>query len=154
MKITEQALKIMKNDVIGKDVLEAACGCADLSVAMSPLARTVECIDLVDFRLNPEVAQCANVRFSAMDATRTAFADGSFDTSVIFNAAYHIKDELSAVISECMRVTRQGGAIYVISSVSIDRAVIDGDLVTLLNGIGAQFTVERGKALISVRIAV
>ena len=68
MKITEQALKIMKNDVIGKDVLEAACGRADLSVAMSPIARTVECIDLVDFRLNPKVAQCANVRFSVMDA--------------------------------------------------------------------------------------
>ena len=55
MKITEQALKIMKNDVIGKDVLEAACGRADLSVAMSPIARTVECIDLVDFRLIPKL---------------------------------------------------------------------------------------------------
>lgn len=154
MKITEQALKVMKSDVIGKDVLETACGRADLSVAMSPLARTVECIDLVDFRLNPEVEKCANVRFSVMDATRTAFADGSFDTVVVFNAAYHIKDELSAVIAECTRVTRQGGAIYVISSVSIDRAVIDGDIVTLLNGIGAQFTVERDKTFISVKIAV
>ena len=144
----------MKSDVIGKDVLETACGRADLSVAMSPLARTVECIDLVDFRLNPEVEKCANVRFSVMDATRTAFADGSFDTVVVFNAAYHIKDELSAVIAECTRVTRQGGAIYVISSVSIDRAVIDGDIVTLLNGIGAQFTVERDKTFISVKIAV
>lgn len=152
MKITDKVINLIKYDVADKDVLEVACGRADLSVALSPIARAVDCIDLVDFRLNPDICKHSNVKFSLMNAAQMTFADGSFDTAIIYNAAYHIKDELSVIISECMRVIRSGGAIYVISSVSIDRAVIDGDLVTLLNGIGAQFTVERGKTLISVKI--
>lgn len=154
MKITEKAANIMKNDVVGKDVLEVACGSADLSVSVSSLARTVKCIDLVGFRLNPELNNCSNVQFNVMDATGMTFDDCSFDTVVIYNAAYHIKDEFAAIVSECMRVTRQSGAIYVISSVSIDKAVFDDGIIPYLNVIGAQFAVERDKTFISVRIAV
>ncbi len=53
MSITEKALDVLEDCVIDKDVLEVACGSADLSVTLSSVARTVNCIDLVDFRLNP-----------------------------------------------------------------------------------------------------
>lgn len=153
MKITDKVINLIKYDVADKDVLEVACGRADLSVALSPIARAVDCIDLVDFRLNPDICKHSNVKFSLMNAAQMTFADGSFDTAIIYNAAYHIKDELSVIISECMRVIRSGGAIYVISSVSIDRAVIEDEIIPLLNGIGAQFTVQRDKTFITVRIA-
>lgn len=153
MKITDKVINLIKYDVADKDVLEVACGRADLSVALSSVARFVNCIDLVDFRLDPDIVNCNNVQFSVMDATDMKFNDDSFDTAVIYNAAYHVKEVFDKIVAECFRVVRGGGSLYVVSSFSIDRAVIEDEIIPLLNGIGAQFTVNRDKTFITVRIA-
>lgn len=99
MKTIDSVLQIIESDVLGKNVLEVACGSADLSVAMSPLASTVKCIDLVDFRLNAAIFKCKNVKFAVMDATKMEFQNNAFDTVVIYNATYHIKDDFDKILA-------------------------------------------------------
>ncbi len=154
MSITEKALDVLEDCVIDKDVLEVACGSADLSVTLSSVARTVNCIDLVDFLLNPEVGKRLNVKFSLMDAAQMSFADSSFDTVVIYNAAYHIKDKLDRILSECLRVAKQGGAVCVISSFSIDKAIIERDVATTLNELDAHYELLYDKTFTCVKISV
>lgn len=154
MKIIDRVVNLIKADVENKDVLEAACGSADLSVALSFTAKSVKCIDLVGFRLNPLLLNCPNVEFIIMDAAKMTFADNSFDTVVIYNAAYHIKDEFDKILSECMRVAKSGGAIRLISSFSIDKSVIENAVIPILQRLNAVFTVERAKEFISVTVSV
>lgn len=154
MKIIDNVLKIIKPDTDGKNVLEVACGSADLSVAMSPAANAVKCIDLVDFRLNTEISHCKNVEFSVMDAKKMSFSDSSFDTVVIYNALYHIKDELAEILSECRRVVKRGGAIYLISSFSIDRAIIENTVIPALQNAELCYILNRFNNLVIVRICV
>lgn len=119
---------------------------------MSSVARLVRCIDLVDFRLNPSIGNCANVKFSVMDATKMTFADNLFDVAVIYNAAYHIKDEFVSILSECRRVVKSGGGILIISTFSIDTLAIEDTLLPLLSQTGIHFTVEQSQNLVLINV--
>ncbi|MBR7184971.1 MAG: class I SAM-dependent methyltransferase [Clostridia bacterium] len=120
----------------GRDVLEAACGSAEFSLAAAELADSVTCIDLDDSRLSPAVYDCENLRFRQMDAAAMRFADESFDTAVLYNAAFHLGDKLDAAVAECLRVLRPGGLLCVISTWSLDRPVLTDALLPLLTARG------------------
>lgn len=154
MKIIEKVVQSIKPLICGKNILEVACGSADLSVAMSPVAATVNCIDLVDFRLNSAIVNCTNVKFFVMNATKMDFENDSFDTVVIYNAAYHIKDEFEQILYECLRVAKGGGAICLISTFSIDKALIKNTFSTILQKAGVHFTVQDNGTLVSAYISV
>lgn len=56
----------------------------------------------------------------------------SFDTAVMYNAIGHLGAVLEKVLKECLRVTKPGGAIFVISSFRMDMPAIDEKLLPLL----------------------
>lgn len=50
----------------------------------------------------------------------------------MYNAIGHLGAVLEKVLKECLRVTKPGGAIFVISSFRMDMPVIDEKLMPLL----------------------
>ena len=132
MKRVEQAIAHIAESINGKAVLEIACGCAEFSLAAAQTAKSVDGIDLDYLRLPPSARKTEGFKFTIMDATNMTFADGSFDTAVMYNAIGHLGAVLEKVLKECLRVTKPGGAIFVISSFRIDMPIIDEKLLPLL----------------------
>lgn len=132
MKRVEQAIAHIAENVSGKSVLEVACGCAEFSLAAARTAKSVIGIDLDYLRLPPQARKTEGFTFAIMDATNMSFADESFDTVVMYNAVGHLGAVLEKVLKECVRVTKSGGSIFVISSFRMDMPVIDEKLLPLL----------------------
>ncbi len=132
MKRAYQAIAHIAENINGKSVLEVACGCAEFSLAAAQTAKSVDGIDLDYLRLPSQAHKTEGFTFTIMDATNMAFADASFDTVVMYNAIGHLGAVLEKVLKECLRVTKQGGAIFVISSFRMDMPVIDEKLLPLL----------------------
>ena len=132
MKRVEQAIAHIAENISGKAVLEVACGCAEFSLAAAQTAKSVDGIDLDYLRLPPSARKTEGFKFTVMDATNMAFPEGSFDAAVMYNAIGHLGAVLEKVLKECLRVTKPGGAIFVISSFRIDMPVIDEKLLPLL----------------------
>lgn len=132
MKRVEQAIEHIAENISGKAVLEVACGCAEFSIAAAQTAKSVDGIDLDYLRLPPSARKTEGFKFTVMDATNMAFPEGSFDAAVMYNAIGHLGAVLEKVLKECLRVTKPGGAIFVISSFRIDMPIIDEKLLPLL----------------------
>ena len=132
MKRVERAIAHIAENINGKTVLEVACGCAEFSLAAAQTAKSVDGIDLDYLRLPPSARKTEGFKFTVMDATNMAFPEGSFDAAVMYNAIGHLGAVLEKVLKECLRVTKPGGAIFVISSFRIDMPVIDEKLLPLL----------------------
>jgi len=113
---TEQAVELIAPAIAGRRLLEVACGSAEFSLAAAEIAAQVDCIDLDDTRLLPEVSEQENICFRRMDAAAMRFEDESFDTAVLYNAASHLSDALPAVLDECLRVLRPGGLLVFMST--------------------------------------
>lgn len=152
MSRTQQAVTLIKEDISGKKVLEAACGTADFSIEASKIAQSVNCIDLESFRLNPKITECPNIIFEKMDAAALSFEDGYFDTAVVYNALAHLETVLESVLSECLRVTRQGGRVCFISSFSIDKGVAEEKLIPLLENKKLKYQMNTDKVFTYIKI--
>lgn len=139
-----QAAERLSAVITDRDVLEVACGTAEFSLAAAELAAGVTCIDLDDSRLLPEVREQENIVFRTMDAAAMRFGNDSFDTVVLYNAAFHIAEQLPAVLDECLRVLRPGGVLCVISTWKLDYAVITDILLPLADarGLRCRFTAD------------
>lgn len=148
----QQAAEKIKKDIAGKNVLEVACGTADFSLAASEFAEHVDCIDLDDFRLNSVVAKCPNIAFKRMDATALRFANGTYDTVVVYNALAHLETVIDRVVSECLRVVKLGGNIYFISSFSMDKYTIENKFLPHLSDIKLDYAVFNDKTFTYVQI--
>lgn len=132
MKRVEQAIAHIAESINGKAVLEIACGCAEFSLAAAQTAKSVDGIDLDYLRLPPQAHKTEDFAFTIMDATNMTFADGSFDTVIMYNSVGHLGAVLEKVLKECLRVTKPGGVIFVISSFRTDMSAIDEKLLPLL----------------------
>lgn len=152
MTRAKQAVCNIIEDIANKSVLEVACGCAEFSINASEFASHVSCIDLDSFRLDDKIHVCGNVSFQQMDARSLQYNDKEFDTVVIYNAVFHLKEFITEILSECKRVIGDSGCIYVISSFKMDKAVINEELVPLLNEVSANFSVKTDKMFTYVKI--
>lgn len=124
MTQAERAVSLFKKELEGRDVLEAACGSAEFSLAACGVARSVCGIDLVDERLIPGAAAKPGFAFRRMDAAAMAFPAGSFDAVVLYNAAAHVEAQAEAIVAEGWRVLRPGGCLAWISAWGLDKPVI------------------------------
>lgn len=120
----EQAAKMIEEHLRDKNVLEIACGRGLFSLAASETAKNVVCIDLDAFRLDDSVRACGSVKFKQMDATALQYDDGTFDTVVMYNAAAHLESVFPAVLRESLRVLKPGGHVFLLSSFSMDKGMI------------------------------
>ena len=119
MKKTDALVNMLISDIESKEVLEVACGAADFSVSAARAATHVSCIDLDACRLN-HLDKQENVTFQIMDAARMSYPDNTFDTVVIYNAFFHIRDQWDEIEKECRRVLKRTGILYVIGTWSLD----------------------------------
>jgi len=147
-----QALAHIQSDIADKRVLEVACGCAEFSICASAYAANVVCIDLDSSRLSPAVQKCENVLFRLMDATSLTYDQDSFDSVVMYNAVGHVDHVLDAVLSECLRVVRPGGRIWIISSFKMDHYVIESSLIPILRQRQIPYQIDSDRVFIYVRI--
>jgi len=118
MKKTDNIVQLLSSDIIGKSVLEVACGCAGLSISAARFAHSVSCIDIDDGRLSDALPQ--NVYFEIMDATQMSYSNSSFDTVILYNAFSHIYSQWDAIKEECLRVVKSSGTVYIISTWKLD----------------------------------
>lgn len=128
----EKVMEKLKEWISNKDVLEVACGSAIFSIFASEFAKNVYCIDLVNYRLDANIAKCDNLVFQIMDAAKMSYQDQTFDIIVLFNAIAHISDKFEFVFNECLRVLRRGGRLCIISSFKMDKVIIYNELIPRL----------------------
>lgn len=152
MSRAQQAVSLIKEDITGKRILESACGRADFSIEASKAAKSVSCIDLESFRLNPRITECSNVTFEKMDAAALKFKNDSFDTIVVYNALAHLETVLDSVLSECLRTVKPDGSVYFISSFSIDKGVIGEKLIPLLENTRLKYLMGSDKVFTYIKI--
>lgn len=69
MTRVEEAVQSLRRELEQKEILEAACGCAEFSIHAAKYAKSVQSIDLDSRRLSPKVKDCHNFTFCQMDVT-------------------------------------------------------------------------------------
>ena len=119
MTKTDKLVRILAADIEHKDILEVACGAAGFSVSAAQIAHHVACIDLDDSRLNDQAKQSC-IHFQIMDASEMSFPDNAFDTIIIYNAFSHIHSQWDMIESECKRVVKATGNIYIVGTWKLD----------------------------------
>ena len=152
MSRAELAVELIAPAIAGRDVLEVACGSAEFGLAAAESAESVVCIDTDDSRLSPLVHDCENLRFRRMDAAAMRFGSDSFDTVVLYNAVFHLEDQLGTVFDECLRVLRPGGLFCAISSWSLDRPVLTDVLLPLIEARELRYRLSMDEPFIWVQV--
>ena len=141
MKQLQKVMNEIGISIKNNTVLEVACGCAEFSIEASKYAKEVFCIDLDNTRLLDEAGSISNIKFSIMNASNMSFENNSFDTVVIYNAIGHLDNIFSELIDECIRVLKENGTLYIISSWKIDKLAIEEKLVKILNEKQTKFNI-------------
>ena len=55
-----------------------------------------------------------------------SYPDNTFDTIVIYNAFFHLRDQWDEIEKECRRVLKAEGIIYVIGTWKLDTSLMIG----------------------------
>lgn len=152
MKRVEKALARLMPEIVGKRILEPACGFAEFSIAAAAHAAEVVCFDLDDKRLDPTVRQTPKLRFDVMDATSMQYPEACFDTVVLYNAIGHLEDIAEPVLWECLRVVKKSGAVWIVSSFRMDKAVIRETLFPLLDHMKLSYSTQEDSVYTYVQI--
>ncbi|WP_026493981.1 GNAT family N-acetyltransferase [Butyrivibrio sp. XPD2006] len=101
----------------GSKVLEIGAGTGRYSIALAKEGIDVTAVELVDKNLSilkERSKDTDNLKAYQGDATRLdAFADESFDVTLVFGPMYHLYDaeEVNKAIDEAIRVTKKDGVI-------------------------------------------
>lgn len=109
MRNTDRIVRCLLPEIEGKEVLEVACGTAEFSLSAARWAKRVTCIDIEESRLDERVKKQDNICFRVMDASKMDFEGEAFDTIMLYNAIYHIKDQYNEILEECRRVLKPEG---------------------------------------------
>lgn len=124
MKKTDRIVRYILPEIEGKEVLEAACGTAEFSLSAAGYAKRIICIDVDESRLDRQARERENICFGIMDASKMDFEDNTFDTIILYNALYHIKEQYDEILAECRRVLKPEGHIFLISTWKLDLALM------------------------------
>ena len=153
MKRIEKAISRLMPEIAGKRVLEPACGCAEFSIAAAAYAAEGVCFDLDDKRLHSAALQTPRLSFEIMDATSMQFPEACFDTVVLYNAIGHLEEIAESVLRECLRVVNTFGAVWIVSSFRMDKAVIQQTVKPLLDQMKLEHTLQDDGTFTYLRIS-
>ena len=99
--INRACMNAIKNYVIGKTVLDVACGSGFLAKYLSREYKTTAC----DIIIAPElIEQYPDITFKEAQVEHLPFSDNAFDTVICAHTLEHVMD-LHAAIAELRRVT-------------------------------------------------
>lgn len=124
MRRTDRIVSYILPEIEGKEVLEAACGTAEFSLSAARYAKRISCIDIEESRLDERVKEQEKICFRRMDASKMDYESDTFDTIILYNALYHIKDKCDVILTECRRVLKPGGHIFLIATWKLDLALM------------------------------
>lgn len=99
---------------------------------------------MVDSRLNPNINK-DNIHFEIMDADFMSYPSETFDYVFIYNAFAHIEQQWEPIKSECMRVLKKNGKMYIIGSWKIDISLMESIFFGNVMRIGEFAVVELNK---------
>lgn len=139
MKRVEYIVKKITDDIVGKHVLEVACGCAEFSLEASKIAQLMECIDLDDSKLLDDVLTTPNINFKVMDATNLTYEKNTFDTVVLYNSIGHLEDCFKKVLTQAQKVLKSGGVCYIFSSSKMDINLISKKVLPYIDKKGIEY---------------
>lgn len=112
----EPVMLSLLGEIVGKDVLDAACGTGRWALRMAGLGARVWGMDATAAMLAIAQAKQENCSHKADflqgDVTKLPFADASFDLVTCALALSHVAD-LKSAISEFARVLRPGGRVLI-----------------------------------------
>ena len=107
--IDDLQVDLLQGSIQGKDVLEVGCGTGLLLERVNRKARSARGIDISPGML--ELARARGLAVQEGDVTDLPFEDDSFDVVYSFKVLAHVK-EIEKALSECVRVTRPGGELF------------------------------------------
>jgi len=119
----------------GSSVLDVGCGNGKTSAALAKMGFSVTGVDFSDVA----VGSCrerleGEAEFFVCDCTRMPFSDSTFDGIYAVHVAEHLDDgQMAALASECFRLLRPGGRMFVRSFSPGDMRDMPGNSVR--NGI-------------------
>lgn len=101
--------------VVGKDVLECACGAGQGAQLLSSLAKSYTAGDYDSELLDVSQANNPSIRFERFDAMEMPFDDATFDVVLVCEAIYYFK-EIPKFLMEVNRVLKHNGKILIVSA--------------------------------------
>lgn len=106
--IDDLQIDLIRDYVVGKDVLEIGCGTGLLLKEVDEVAQSATGIDISPGML--ETARARGLDVLEGDATKLPFDDASFDVVYSFKVLAHVRD-IDQAMREAARVTRRGGIL-------------------------------------------
>ena len=152
MTRVEKVVNKLYSYLASKNILEVACGCGEFSIAASEFAESVHAIDLDTIRLLPKANTISNLHFQIMDAVDMTYEDKSFDTIVMYNAIGHLTEIVEDILAECLRVLKNDGNIFIVSSFSMDKFFIDTTLIPYLREKHIDFEVSEDEIFVYIKV--
>lgn len=152
MTRAERVAQKLHSELVSKRILEVACGCGEFSIAASEFAESVHAIDLDAIRLLPKANSIGNLHFQIMDAVDMTYEDKSFDTVVMYNAIGHLTEIVEDILAECLRVLKNDGNIFIVSSFSMDKFFIDTTLIPYLKEKHIDFEINEDEIFMYVKV--
>jgi SAM-dependent methyltransferase len=118
LRVTAEALSMARAryqwaaaHAAGTDVLEIACGAGQGLGLLRASARRVLAGDVTTSLVRQaHRAYAGGIPLAVFDAHRLPFRNQSFDTVILFEALYYLRD-VDRFLAECARVLRPGGAM-------------------------------------------
>lgn len=103
----------------GKDVLEMACGTGPGLGYLQSISRSLVACDISESVLRLAQQHYKNrINIQKLDAVNTGLKKNSFDTVILFEAIYYIRD-VDALLKEVLRLLRPGG-VFLIATANKD----------------------------------
>jgi ubiquinone/menaquinone biosynthesis C-methylase UbiE len=150
-RVQKVVLKL-HSELASKNILEVACGCGEFSIAASAFAETVHAVDLDAVRLLPEAKNIHNLQFQRMDASHMTYGCRSFDSVVMYNAIGHLADIAEDVLAECLRVLKNDGSLFIVSSFSMDKRFMNTVLIPYLKETSLEFEASEDAPFMYVKV--
>lgn len=123
----------------GSSVLDVGCGNGKTSTALMEMGFDVTGIDFSPGAVSScEERLGDSARFIVSDCTEMPFSDRTFDGIYAVHVTEHLDDDgLEKFASECFRILRPGGRLYIRSFSPDDMRASEGD--TVRNGISYRY---------------
>lgn len=149
MKLIETIVEGLEHYLVGKRIIEIACGDSEFTIKASKYAKEIMATDISlerfqrkNFELIPK-----NIKFLEMNATNLMVDNGSFDITVCYNALGHLKNILGLALGEMVRVTTEEGYLMFIATWKMDKKTIAEvkDIISKYSELTIEADIENSK---------
>ncbi len=132
MRIIESICKELELYLLGKNVVEIACGEAKFSLESAKYAKRVTGIDIESVRLERVQTCPSNVELLQYDALELNLLNRSVDVVACMNGLGHMQSIFCGVLESAIEKVGKDGRIIFISSWKMDRFFVGDKVMPIL----------------------